>query len=85
MKDSIKRDTDTHAVILKVQSCHHTEEKDEETRERERKGKSNKQQEHVDFPCQNRYNQYLQKNRRRRRSKIKQKKKNIYIKLFSVK
>jgi len=25
------------------------------------KKKSNKQQEHVDFPCQNRYNKYLQR------------------------
>jgi hypothetical protein len=35
------------------------------------KKKSNKQQEHVDFPCQNRYNKYLQRKRKRNKNKAK--------------
>jgi hypothetical protein len=38
------------------------------------KKKSNKQQEHVDFSCQNRYNKYLQ-----REKKTKNKAKRIFI------
>jgi hypothetical protein len=43
------------------------------------KKKSNKQQEHVDFPCQNRYNKYLQ----RKEEKTKQSKKEYsYLVVF---
>jgi len=45
------------------------------------KKKSNKQQEHVDFPCQNRYNKYLQ---RRRGTKEQSKREYSYLELFYV-
>ncbi len=62
-----KRYRYSHTDILEVQSCHHT------------KKKSNKQQEHVDFPCQNRYNKYLQ----RKEEKTKQSKKEYsYLVVF---
>lgn len=43
------------------------------------KKKSNKQQEHVDSPCQNRYNKYLQREKEKKKKEQNKAKENIYI------